>query len=72
MLEKEAIMSQEAITRVGYGRINNMIDEYNNIIFADLGHIDREGNRVSDIIISSNGLVNIKKPVSSNSSRVCK
>lgn len=54
-------MLQDAIaTRIGYVEIDNMINEYNNCIFIDLGHCGRDGNRVSDIVISSDGTVVIK------------
>lgn len=54
-------MLQDAIaTRIGYVEIDNMINEYNNCILIDLGHCGRDGNRLSDIVISSDGTVMIK------------
>ena len=52
-------MSKEAIVMVGYVKIDNRID-YDIDKLVNLGHIDKDGNRVEDVVISYGGTVSIK------------
>ena len=52
-------MSKEAIVMVGYVKIDNRID-YDIDKLVNLGHIDKDGNRVEDVVIGYDGTVSIK------------